>query len=53
MQDGFNHSAQILKRMLMCLNQHRAAVVEWAVLRLRIATTSMPEYVFGWCRHGF
>jgi len=24
-----------------------------AVLRLRIAATSMPEYVFGWCGHGF
>jgi len=24
-----------------------------AILRLRIAATSMPEYVSGWCGHGF
>jgi len=41
--------------MLTCLNQHIAAVAEWskAVLRLRIAATSIPVYITGWCGHGF
>jgi len=40
---------------LTCLNQHSAAVAEWsnAVLRLRIAATSIPVYVSGWCGHGY
>jgi len=44
--------------MLTCLNQHGAAMAElWAakaVLRLRIAATSIPEHVVSdWCGHGF
>jgi len=41
--------------MLTCLNQHRAAMAEWLkqwLKRLRIAATSMLEYVTGWYGHG-
>jgi len=32
---------------------HHPTSKHQVVLRLRIATTSMPEYVSGWCGHGF
>jgi len=42
--------------MLICMNEQRAAVSEWsnkAVLRLRIAATSIPVYVTRWSGHVF
>jgi len=41
--------------MLRCLNLHITAVTEWykTVLHSRIVATSIPEYVSGWCEHGF
>jgi len=41
--------------MLTCLNQHSVTVAEWsgAILRLRIAATSITVIVIGWCGHRF
>jgi len=42
--------------MLMCLNQHRAAMAKCmvkAVMRLKFLVIFTPEYVSGWCGLGF
>jgi len=53
--DAFGIQTHQLFYMLTCLNQHRAAVIEWskAVLHIWTAATSIPRYVSDWCGHGF